>query len=232
MKDRLWEIDFFRGIAVCAMVLFHFAFALYYLKGFEIDVFSGFWQALGLFAGTLFVFIVGVSLSLSFSKGRRFFHFIRRGSGIFALGIFITFATFLAFPNDFVMFGILHLIGASIILAFPFLRFKKLNALLGAALVAFGIALKTMAFSFPWLLPFGFFPQGFSTLDYYPLLPWFGIVLLGIAFGNFLYPKGKRCFKIAEFKSSFCSAFCFLGRHSLFIYFAEFPVIFAIVSLL
>jgi len=229
---RLLEVDAFRGLAVCAMVAFHFAFALYFLKGFAVNVFSGFWLWLGLLAGTSFVFLAGVSLSLSFSRGRNFAHFLRRGAGILALGIFITIATFIAFPQDAVIFGILHLIGASIILSFPFLRFKALNIVLGAFLIAAGLALRHAVFSFPWLLPFGFFPQGLSTLDYYPLLPWLGVVLLGIAAGNFLYPKGKRAFKIPEIDLPPARFLAFLGRHSLLVYFAEFPIIYAIVWLL
>jgi hypothetical protein len=50
--------------------------------------------------------------------------FIRRGLFIFCLGLIITFATWIYLSRGFIIFGILHCIGISIILAYPFIRYK------------------------------------------------------------------------------------------------------------
>ena len=42
-----------------------------------------------------------------------------------------------------------------------------------------------------WLLPFGVVPEGWIMPDYRPLLPWFGVVLVGLFFGNVVYAGGR-----------------------------------------
>lgn len=124
-KQRFLEIDSLRGIAVCLMIVFHLLFDLNYFKAFSFDLSSGVWLFVGRTAALIFVFLVGVSLTFSYSKGRNFWHFLKRGLGIFALGLLITLVTFLLFPKETIWFGVLHSIGVSIILAFPFLKLKK-----------------------------------------------------------------------------------------------------------
>ena len=37
------------------------------------------------------------------------------------------------------------------------------------------------------LAPLGITPTYYPAVDYFPLIPWFGVVLLGIWFGNWFY---------------------------------------------
>jgi uncharacterized membrane protein len=89
-----------------------------------------------------------------------------------------------------------------------------------------------MQFNFPWLLPLGFQPQEFASFDYFPILPSFGVVLLGIALGNWLYSKGKRAFDFSEGKNAIAKCPAFFGRHSLIIYLLHQPVIIAVLLLI
>jgi uncharacterized membrane protein len=51
------------------------------------------------------------------------------------------------------------------------------------------------------------------------LLPWFGVALLGVAFGKIAYANGARRFALPELGSSApVRVLRFLGRHSLVIY--------------
>jgi uncharacterized membrane protein len=54
------------------------------------------------------------------------------------------------------------------------------------------LVLDERTFGTPWLLPLGFRPDAELGVDYYPLLPWFGFVLIGLALGGLLYPRGER----------------------------------------
>jgi len=78
------------------------------------------------------------------------------------------------------------------------------------------------------MVPLGIHPHGFYTLDYEPLFPWFGVILIGIAVGVWLYPKGNRRFSLSfwgENVPPVLKFFSFLGRHSLFVYLGHQPVI-------
>ena len=129
--------------------------------------------------------------------------------------------------RGFVVFGILHLIGLSIILAYPFLHIQpKWNLFLGMIMVFAGIYLRQFRFDFVWLVPLGFKPEGWYMVEYFPLLPWFGWVLIGQYTGRTLYHDYERLFKIADIgDNALIRFFSFLGRNSLRIYLAHQPVI-------
>jgi uncharacterized membrane protein len=158
---------------------------------------------------------------------------VSRGLELFGLGMVATLVTWLFLGSGFVVFGILHFIGLSVILGILFTRFKFTNILLGAAAIMFGLYLQGLATEGPWLLWLGLMPMGFYSVDYFPLLPWFGIFLFGIAFGNAFYPKGKRAFRIPDLAKNFFAKYvCFLGRHSLLIYLVHQLIIVAILWLI
>ena len=183
--------------------------------------------------------LVGISLSLSYSRVEEYknkkqlrLKFILRGLKIFGLGLSITIVTWFYIQDGFVLFGVLHCIGLSIIIAYPFLRFKIRNLIIGILLVSVGVYLKTLTFNFGWLLWLGFKPSQFYTVDYFPILPWFGVVLIGIFIGNTLYPFNKRRFKIKDISQlKFVKFFCFLGRKSLIIYFLHQPILLLLIHL-
>jgi len=234
---RYWEIDFFRGVAIIAMVFFHFLFDLNFFKAYNFDLFSGIFWLIGRFSGFSFLILVGLSLTISYSKSKKsllgkelFFKYFFRGTRVFSLGLLITMLTLLFVPQGTIVFGILHLIGSSIILAFPFLEKKYFSLFFGAIVFSLGLFLQQFSFSFPWLLWLGFYPAGFYTFDYYPLLPWFGVVLFGVFLGNMLYPQAKPIFLPPDFSKAFPISFLsLLGRHSLLLYFLHQLILIPIV---
>lgn len=221
LKKRIWEIDFFRGLAIILMVFFNYSFALDYFRIYTVTEGWLFWWLFPRIVGGSFIFLAGVAFAISYSKTKRQ-RKIRRGIEIFCLGLLITLLTSVL-PSGAVLFGVLHLIGLSVILSLFFIRFEKLNLLLGLLIIAAGFYLETFTFEFPWLLWLGFVPSGFFTLDYFPLLPWFGFMLLGLFFGKKLY--GKRTSKAKHPAGS--GLFCLLGRHSLFVYLMHIPILIA-----
>jgi len=234
MTKRFWEIDFLRGFAIILMVIFNYSFALSFLNICTIDGGWAYWSLFPRFIASMFISIAGLSLTLFYNQTKYYKKIFSRGLKIFGLGILITIATFLTFPESFIVFGILHLIGISIVLGSLFLKFNKLNLFLGLLIIALGLYLQNFAFDFPWLLWLGFAPNNFYTFDYFPILPWFGFFLLGMYFGNSLYEKGKRKFKIKDFSnnSPFTRLFSFLGRNSLKIYLLHQPLLIIILLIL
>jgi uncharacterized membrane protein len=237
--NRLWEIDFLRGIAVIIMIFFHFLYDLNHLSITQYHLYTGFFAYIAYGTASIFILLTGVSLTISYNKIKNHLSsieikikYVKRGSKIFLLGLVISLITYWYIPERFVIFGVLHCIGSSIILSPPFIRLKLLNVFLGFSIIILGIYLHMFTFNFPWLLPFGFVPQIFYTVDYFPLLPWFGVVLLGISVGNLLYKDGKRTFKLKnESHHILVRKMCFLGRNSLLLYFIHQPILFALIYL-
>ncbi len=232
-KERFWEIDFLRGIAIIMMIIYHILYSLNFFDIVKINLYSTPFRLFLYPIGTTFLLLVGISLTLSFFRSKHFLSkkelylkFLKRGLMIFLLGLIITIFTWLFLERGFIIFGVLHCIGICIIISIPFLNLKYINLFLGIILVFIGIILRTMVFDFSYFLWLGFIPKGFYTIDYFPLLPWFGVVLIGIFFGNILYKNHKRAFRINDFsKNMFVNSICFLGKKSLVIYFVHQPII-------
>ncbi len=240
LQQRFWEIDFLRGIAIIMMVLYHLLYNLHYFAHYNVNVYSGFWMYFARVTATTFIFLVGVSLSISFSRAKKiskdrntlFTKYLRRGLKVFSWGLIITLVTRIFLGKAFVIFGILHLIGISIILAYPFLKLRYWNLLIGLLCIFLGAYLRGFTFDFFWLSWLGFRPAQFYSVDYFPLLPWFGVVLMGIFFGNIFYPDCSRKFQLTDISFfSLIKVLCFLGKHSLLIYLLHQPLIIAILFL-
>lgn len=237
--SRFWELDFIRGTAVAMMVLYHFLYDLDYFGIYPLDVRLGPWLYFAEATAAIFIVLVGASLTMSASRsrvleasGKLYLKLFERGLKIFSMGLAITLATYLLIGRGFIIFGVLHFIGASIVLAYPFLRLRTANIFAGAVVILTGFYLQGLTFNFPWLLWLGFVPYNFYTLDYFPLIPWFGLVLIGIFLGNGFYQDGKRGFKLPDLSGSFMvDLFCALGRNSLAIYLIHQPVIVAALLL-
>ena len=236
---RFWEVDAARGVALLMMVLYHLVYDLDRLGGYGLKSTSGFWAAFADVTALVFVFLVGLSLSISFSKagaaprsgGKLFGKYLRRGMRIFSYGILIT-LVFWALSFGSVIFGILHLIGVSTVLAYPLLRLRLPNLFLSLFVIVAGawVQAEDVGASgiFGVLLaPFGIKPEGLFMPDYRPLLPWFGIVLLGLFFGNVVYKDRRTLAPGAPGRPAYAAPVSFLGRHSLFIYLIHQPILIA-----
>jgi uncharacterized membrane protein len=240
VRERLWEIDALRGIAVIAMVLYHFSYDLaYFASLFDVGFFR---HGVGLNAarviGGSFLFLAGLSLTLSYRRaaarlpGRRLFgKYLLRGGRIFSYGLIITLLTWVFLPNEIIVFGVLHLIGASIILAYPFLKLKFPNVVLGAGCIVLGLYLRGFVVGSPWLVWLGGRPD-FFMLDYWPIFPWFGVMLLGVFAGNALYGGTNKQAASASPAPMAVRPLTFLGSHSLSVYLVHQPVLIAALVLL
>jgi uncharacterized membrane protein len=234
--SRYWEIDLVRGIAILMMILFHTVFDLYFFRVLPVDIFSGFWRYFALSTASLFLLIVGISLTISRARAastksgyQLALKFVYRGAGIFLLGLLVTLCTWLFLKEGFIVFGILHLIGISIILSPLFFRFKKGNIVLGFLCIVIGYFIATHTGPI-WLLPLGIHPATFWSVDYEPVFPWFGIVLIGMGLGEYLYPEGVRNFTLPQIPEIIIRPLAFLGQHSLIIYLVHQPIIIMIIA--
>lgn len=241
---RLWEIDIWRGLAIVSMIIYHFAWDLKAFAEVYIDLFSPFWFYFQRSIASSFVLLVGISLTVSYNRARRrvdvteglyteglYWKFFRRGLLVFGTGLAM--GTVLRFMGmGRIDFGVLHMIGVSIILAYPFLRFRWLNLLFIAILMPLSYYLKTIettSLAWVWL---GITPPGYAPQDYFPLVHWFAVVLIGVFLGNSLYTGGVRQFSLRDYSAFFpFNLLGFLGKHSLVIYVIHQPILVGILML-
>ncbi len=235
-NPRLWEVDSARGIAVLAMIFFHFMWDLQFFGLTSVDVFSPPWQLFARAIGSAFMFVMGVSLTLDAARykgdARQIWkRNLKRGLIVFGAGMLVTLATLAVVGNEFVRFGILHLAGVSIVLATPFVnRRARFPLIAGIVLIAAGFLFGRLSAPYPWLIPLGIREAGVEMVDYYPLVPWFGVVLLGVAFGAWAYPNKQRRFAVPDWGNAAPARFLqFAGRHSLAIYLLHQPILVALI---
>jgi uncharacterized membrane protein len=234
--DRYWEVDAARGIAIIMMIVYHTTYDLDTLGGYDIQSTTGHWSLFADITAGLFLFLVGVSLAISRARTsltgwRLFGKYLARGLRILAYGVVLT-VIFLTLGMGVVAFGILHLIGISITLAYPFLRLRFTNLVLGALIFAAGqyILAQNLVSQSYGLLPFGVVPENVVMPDYRPLLPWFGVVLIGLCFGNLVYGDGRR--PAVKGAPVLARPLLPLGKNSLFIYLIHQPIIIALLAAL
>jgi uncharacterized membrane protein len=236
---RFWEVDLLRGCAIVLMVLYHLVFDLNYFAVYDIIVSSGFWLAVARLSASLFLLLVGLSLTLSHSRARMlgredeyFSRLLKRSAWILGLALGVSIVTYFFIGRGFIVFGILHLIGLSLLLAYPFLRLRRASFIFGLLFILFGIYVQNIIVEFPWLLWLGLAPHDFYSVDYFPFFPWFGVILMGMGLGSLLYPGYLRRISMPDFAgSSLVRGLSFLGRNSLAVYLVHQPVIIAFLYL-
>lgn len=234
MSKRFPEIDLLRTLAIACMVVYHAAYDLAVLYGRDIPVFDTGWTLFARATANLFLLLVGIGFAISASRKESVAHLWKKQGNRFltlaGAAALVSVATYLIDPHTFVRFGILHLIALSMLLL-PVVRpLREGSVLLGGMILATGMqTLQTKQFQ-PLATAFGFPPPDFATVDYFPVLPWFGTVLIGYGLGHLLYVRFPAWRK--RLPDSAPNAVTWPGRHSLMIYLLHQPIILSLLYIL
>ncbi len=221
VKGRILEIDALRVVAMLLMIVFHIIYDLNVFGGVDVSYTTGFWMWVGKIAGLLFIFVSGISSGLS-SKP------VQRGVKVFGIGMIITVVTYFFLGDIYIRFGILHLLGTGMILSPLIHRLHSAVIVAGAGVIVFisnqiaGIIVNTVV-----LLPLGLKYQGFRSADYYPLIPYLSVFMLGIVTYKLYYYQGKSLFR-GNRENEFITK---VSKSSLFIYLLHQPIIIAAILL-
>ena len=232
-------LDELRGLDLLSMIGYHACWDLIFLFGMSAAWYTG-WQGHLWQQSICWVFILlsGFCLPLGHRP-------LRRGLIVSGAGVLVTVVTLLFMPENVVLFGVLTLLGSAMILTGLLEKaLQKVPPVAGflVSFALFALTYHTMdgywgLGALRWLLPrglyancftayLGFYPLGFFSTDYFPLVPWLFLFWSGF----FLYHLIGRE-RMEPLRRSICPALGWLGRHSLVLYLLHQPVIFGVLTL-
>ncbi len=240
IQKRYWEIDCIRGIAIILMITFHTLYDLQFLFNKNIFTKNNFWSIMPYCISGIFLTISGITLSINYQRKKysKFTNILYRSSKIFLLGIIITLTTIFFDFGGKIYFGILHCISLATLLSYFFKHTTKKKLLfLGLIFLTVGIYVDQKFWIwhnpyFFWLFPYYNFSIG-DMIDYYPLIPSFGFILLGLYIGKIFYKKTTKKVKLPIYPYYFFTKpLQYIGKYSLWIYMLHQPIIYFLLNLL
>ncbi len=186
ISNRIVILDIWRGLAIIGVVIYHFAFDLRLLEFIQTDVTQHpLWVFFARILAGSFLMLTGISLVLAHREGVRWRVFFWRVFIIAGAALLISIATFFAYPDMFVYFGILHAIALFSILSLPFLKAPLWLVVSSAVLVlSLPFLYSSHVFNdkiFSWI---GFWQTPPFTADLVPIFPAFGATLMGVFFAR------------------------------------------------
>ena len=224
-EDRIQLLDAARGLCVVVMVVYHLCFDLWcygLLPGWGPE--NRLLQLIQFFFASCFLFISGICCRFSRSN-------VRRGGRVIGWALVVTLVSWAVGAP--IWFGILHLLGCAMLLygaAGDWLERRDPRGIplfcgLGLLLTLPLVNRRFPVYGLFWL---GLPSPTFTSADYYPLLPWLFVFLLGTWAGGFV--KQRRL--PDWFYTRSCPLLPAIGRKSLLIYLLHQPVCFAAAALL
>jgi len=231
VTKRLQFIDLLRGLAILLMVLFHGAYDLTFYSLVQFNFYSDpFWLSARTLIVSMFLSLVGVSLVLASSHSINWRRYSKRMAWLLASAALITLSSYFMFPGRTIVFGILHFVALASLLGLLFSASPYLSLITGIGLILVGTLFSHPLFNQPALHWIGLMTFKPATEDYVPLLPWMGVVLLGISAGHLLKKTGAGKKLLCCYCSfGFARLLALAGRHSLLIYMLHQPVLLALL---
>ena len=223
---RFDRLDALRGFAMVWMALFHFAFDLNHYgfldprQNFYRDPF---WTLQRTCILSLFLFCAGAALAVALDAGQGWPRFWRRWAQVAGCAVLVSIGSAFMFPKSWIGFGVLHGIAVMLVIA-------RLAAPLRVGLWPLG----AVALALPWLVGHPFFDQGWThwtglvtrkpvTEDWVPVLPWLGVMLWGLAAGQWALAH-RRALMVGPVPAVL-RPLAALGRWSLPFYMLHQPVL-------
>ena len=227
---RFDRLDALRGLAIVWMALFHFGFDLNHFgllqppQNFHRDPF---WTTQRTCIVSLFLFCAGLGQAVALDSGQGWPRFWRRWAQVAGCAVLVSVGSALMFPRSWISFGVLHGVAVMLIVC----RFAAPLRLglwpLGGLALALPIWVQHPFFdsrATNWL---GLVTAKPITEDYVPVLPWLGVMLWGLAAGQWLLARRRGL--LAGAVPGALQPLALLGRWSLSFYMLHQPVLISAV---
>ena len=222
-------LDLARGIALIAMAIYHFVWdlSLFGLVSPQTP-FEPHWRYLARATAGSFLFLAGISLTIAHANGIRWRPYSRRLAMILGAAGLITALTLYATPEQFIFFGILHMIAAGSVAGLALVRLPWWIAI-GIAIVVLWIGLfyENAMFDHPFLWWTGLGTASIPSSDLVPFFPSFAAIAAGIAVAKLANLEGGSTSSVDT--STVSRALRWAGRHSLFVYLVHQPILIGLI---
>ena len=188
-RERFDRLDALRGVAIVWMALFHLAFDLNHFgwlarkHNFYTDAL---WTVQRSCIVSLFLFVAGLSLAVALQAGQRGPRFWRRWAQIAGCAVLVSIGSAFMFPKSWISFGVLHGIAVMLVLGRLAAPLRAWLWPLGALCIALPAFVGHPLFDARWSNWVGLVTHKPVTEDFVPVLPWLGVLLFGLAAGQWL----------------------------------------------
>lgn len=245
-KRRIEILDALRGAGILYVVMYHVLYDIQRIFFTELD--CGIFDLGSMFMRFTHILLVGMLFFVSgictaFSRS-----VIKRGLFIFLLGELLTVGTYIFMPDMLIRFGVLTFLGTSMLLyglikpvadkinhpamcvvwLLMFFMFRTMPYDGVVRFLVWEMEVPRKLYEYEFLYPLGIMSSNFRSADYFPLIPYGFIFLAGTALSEFIR---KNRDKLPRFCMKKIPLLCFMGRHSLAIYFIHQPLAFGILAL-
>jgi uncharacterized membrane protein len=231
-EARFARLDALRGAAMVWMAAFHFAFDLNHFgwlqprQNFYSDAL---WTVQRACIVSLFLFCAGLSLAVALHAGQGWPKFWRRWAQIAGCSLLVSIGSAWMFPNSWISFGVLHGIAVMLVLARLAAPLRSWLWPLGAACILLPALVQHPFFDSRWTNWVGLVTHKPVTEDFVPLLPWLGVMLFGLAAGQWLLRERMHWLTVAP--PAGAAPLALLGRWSLSFYMLHQPVLIGVLML-
>ncbi len=233
--DRFDRLDALRGLAIVWMVAFHFAFDLNHfgwLQPPQRFTQDPLWTTQRSLIVSLFLLCAGAGQAVALQSGMGWPRFWRRWAQVAGCALLVSAGSALMFPRSWISFGVLH--GMALMLICGRLLAPLRSGLwpLGALLVALPHWLQHPLFDSRLTNWVGLVTRKPVTEDFVPLLPWLGVMLWGLAAGQWLLAHRRAALSGPVPWPALGQRLAWLGRWPLLIYMLHQPLLLGLLSAL
>ena len=229
---RLEIVDFFRGIFLIAMTIFHFVFDLQLFglvdSGF---VSQPYWKYFARVTAASFLFLVGFNLVLAHTNRINWFPLGIRLAKIATAALSVTVVTLVFTPEQFIYFGILHHIAFASIVCLCFLKANIYHLIIMAVFtLILPVCFKSHIFDFSFLTWIGLSRVIQPSSDFVPVLPWISAVFTGMFCARLCFKKNLlQHLNDLKISDTYAGWIKFMGRHSLIYYLVHQPILIVVI---
>lgn len=237
IKKNYKIIDQLRGLAFILMIVHHIHYFYDVGNNYITNTArSSIVETSGTISRSLFILLVGVSLYHNYSKIRKknnkseckqkfIYERLNKTIKILLHALIITGITCMLYPNYPIYFGVLHSIALGSLISIIFVDKPTIGFLVAIIMTIFSNEIKQKISDVNLY-------SGIHTIlgtnnyhmaiDYFPLLKWLPLLLLGIFIGYLQEnPEGELLDELGSYKKNFNQILTFFGKNSLNIYTAH-----------
>ncbi len=224
-SPRFDRLDALRGAAIVWMVLFHLCFDLNTFgllqprQNFYTDPFWT-WQRTCIVS--LFLFCAGIGQAAALHAGQGWPRFWRRWAQVLGCAVLVSIGSAWMFPRSWISFGVLHGIVVMLVLVRLAAPLRGWLWPLGAAALLLPQLVQHPLFDSRWTNWVGLVTRKPVTEDFVPVLPWLGVMLWGLAAGQWLLARRRAVLQGAV--PAAAQPLALLGRWSLSVYMLHQPL--------